>query len=491
MAANYDAIIVGAGVVGVFTAWALQERGLKICLVDREVGPAQQTSAANAGVIAPGYVAPFASPGAARKAFINLFQEDRAFSWAPSASASQWHWLLRWLSQGKQTRYERNRASMFALATYSQACLHEVANRLGLSYRSVPAYHVVFRTKEDFERSQSLRQQLNNAGLVHRVLSRDELFTFEPSLRDAGLPIEAALQVQGDEAGDCRAFVIKLWEQLMAGGMHWLGSTAVDSISTVSSSLSECVLADGRRLRAKHLILAAGPWSLTLLKGPKHRIPIYPIRGFSLTWDEASIPASVLPRLRQLGTALMDDRYKIAITPLHSDGTSSLRAAGMALLGPPAARDRIALARQREAANTLWRIASQWFSGLPQATFDQANSHARDLPRFWIGSRPMLPDGLPVIGSLSQHASQSGLWINSGHGSTGWAMAAGSAYLLADLILGALPSCDSLAVSRLPSKAIGSASLEARSNRLGARPSAYPIDTMDFSPLRWCRRAQN
>ncbi|NBT98082.1 MAG: hypothetical protein EBT59_02660, partial [Betaproteobacteria bacterium] len=139
------------------------------------------------------------------------------------------------------------------LATYSQACLHEVANRLGLSYRSVPAYHVVFRTKEDFERSQSLRQQLNNAGLVHRVLSRDELFTFEPSLRDARLPIEAALQVQGDEAGDCRAFVIKLWEQLMAGGMHWLGSTAVDSISTVSSSLSECVLADGRRLRAKHL----------------------------------------------------------------------------------------------------------------------------------------------------------------------------------------------------------------------------------------------
>ena len=126
-----------------------------------------------------------------------------------------------------------------------------------------------------------------------------------------------------------------------------------------------------------------------------------------------------------------------------------------------------------------------------EATFDLANSHARDLPRFWIGSRPMLPDGLPVIGSLSQHASQSGLWINSGHGSTGWAMAAGSAYLLADLILGALPSCDSLAVSRLPSKAIGSASLEARSNRLGARPSAYPIDTMDFSPLRWCRRAQN
>jgi D-amino-acid dehydrogenase len=172
---------------------------------------------------------------------------------------------------------------MFALATYSQACLHEVANQLGLSYGSVAAYHVVFRTQEDFERSQSLRQQLKNAGLVHRVLSRDELFALEPSIRDASLPIEAALQVQGDEAGDCRAFVIKLWEQLIAGGAHWLGSTAVTSISANSSSLSECVLADGRRLSARYLILAAGPWSLTLLKELKPRLPIYPIRGFSLT----------------------------------------------------------------------------------------------------------------------------------------------------------------------------------------------------------------
>jgi D-amino-acid dehydrogenase len=491
MAADYDAIIVGAGVVGVFTAWALQERGLKICLIDRESGPAQQTSAANAGVIAPGYVAPFASPGAARKAFFNLFQEDRAFSWAPSASASQWHWLLRWLSQGKQARYERNRASMFVLATYSQACLHEVANRLGLRYRSVAAYHVVFRTKEDFERSQSLRQQLKNAGLVHQVLSRDELFVLEPSLRDASLPIEAALQVQGDEAGDCRAFVIKLWDQLIAGGTHWLGSTAVTSVSAKSSSLSECVLADGRKLSARHLILAAGPWSLTLLKELKPRLPIYPIRGFSLTWDDASIPQSILPRLRQLATALMDDRYKIAITPLHSYNTSSLRAAGMALLGPPAASDRIAIARQREAAMTLWRIASQWFNGLPQASFDQANGHARDLPRFWIGSRPMLPDGLPVIGSLGEHGSQSSLWINSGHGSTGWAMAAGSAYLLADLILGASRSSESLAVSRLSSHAIRSESLAARANQLGARPSSYPMDTMDFSPWRWCRGVQH
>jgi D-amino-acid dehydrogenase len=171
----------------------------------------------------------------------------------------------------------------------------------------------------------------------------------------------------------------------------------------------------------------------------------------------------------------MDDRYKIAITPLHSDGTSSLRAAGMALLGPPAASDRIALARQREAANTLWRIASQWFSGLPQAPFDQANSHARDLPRFWIGSRPMLPDGLPVIGSLCEHGSRRNLWINSGHGSTGWAMAAGSAYLLADLILGA---------SRSTLLSAQSSGMSAKSSAMGVRSSSLPIQVMDFSPQR-------
>lgn len=477
MSPDYDAIVVGAGVIGVFTAWALQARGLSVCLIDRDEGPARQTSAANAGVIAPGYVAPFASPGAARKAFLNLFEADRAFSWMPSKSPSQWRWLAQWLAQGTSLKYQQNRAAMFALAHFSQGCLHAIADGLGLAYRSVAHYHVIFRTKHDFDRSEGLRHQLKLSGLEHTILKREALFELEPALADADLQIEAALRVQGDEAGDCAGFVEHLCERLITGGAQWMGAVDVSAIRVKPEDVSQCVLADGRSISAKHLVLAAGPWSKELLECLELRLPIYPIRGFSLTWDQDAMSPSAKHRVRALGTALMDDRYKIALTPLHHGGPSSLRAAGMALLGPPSAHEGIGIDRQREAADTLWRIATQWFEGLEPLHRDPKTADAPPSPRFWMGSRPMLPDGLPLIGRLLGAGKRGGLWINSGHGSTGWAMAAGSAYLLADQMLGLSPELEQ----------------RIRHEAMVVRPAsrAYDLDARRFCPSRWLGRRFN
>jgi D-amino-acid dehydrogenase len=167
----------------------------------------------------------------------------------------------------------------------------------------------------------------------------------------------------------------------------------------------------------------------------------------------------------------MDDRYKIAITPLHREGTSSLRAAGMAMLGPPSAHAGIGVERQREAANTLWRVASQWFDGLAPMQAGPTTAQASPSPRFWMGARPMLPDGLPLIGRLRSSGTRGGLWLNSGHGSTGWAMAAGSAYLLADQMFGERPALVAKR-SRRPNVCIPAT-------------QAFDVDARRFCPSRW------
>lgn len=467
-----DCVVIGAGVIGVLTAWALHERGFSVCLIERTPGPAQQTSAANAGVIAPGYVSPFAAPGAARKAFFNLFEPDRAFFWSPSLDARQWRWLLRWIAESNHDKYQRNREAMFALAAYSQARLREISEKLGLAYRSVGRYFVVYRSLGDFKRSATLRQQLTRAGLDHHIHTPGELFALEPSLCNSRLPIYAALQVSGDEAGDCQAFVEALWKRLLDAGMKWLASRSVDSVAPGKNPYIECVLDDHSRVHALHVVIAAGPWSSSLTGGYLKRLPLYPIRGFSLTWDEEMLSQDTASSLRGLTGALMDERYKIAITPLHAE-QSRLRVAGMAMLGPPSASQTIGLAHQRAAAASLWRIASQWFGNLPQACqppakhpTDRFTSVSRPAgPRLWIGSRPMLPDGLPLIGRLNPASDGSSIWINSGHGSTGWAMAAGSACLLADQISG-------------EHRAVMSSIHSSSEKLMGCSPDA-------FSPQRW------
>jgi len=441
--------------VGVLTACSLLRRGMQVCLVDRASGPARMTSAANAGVIAPGFVAPFAAPGVPAKVLANLHAADRAFSWQPVVSPAQWRWILHWLGQCRQRRFEANRRAMLTLARYSQARLHALASSLNLDYRSTDSYWVVFRQQNDWDRARSLRASLEQSGFVVEALKGADFLDRHPALRNAHPIPHAALRVQGDEAGDCRAFVERVLRAQPSGGIVQRYRAEVESITVAGDGDVQLALHGGESIRCRHCVVSAGPWSAALLRPFLPRIPLYPIRGFSLTWELASSPP--------LSTALMDERYKIALTPLPGNSTAAgyrLRAAGMAHLGSPDPSHSADPMRQDAAAMTLWRVASSWLGKLaaprlradypasaPSAEYPasapvaEGSDRSSPAPELWCGARPMLPDGLPLIGSLGPR----GLWVNTGHGSTGWAMAAGSADILASLLTGSgAPGIDPL-----------------------------------------------
>jgi D-amino-acid dehydrogenase len=440
----------------------LHRRGLKVCLVDRETGPAQMTSAANAGVIAPGFVSPFASPGTPSKVLVNLFARDRAFSWSPAATLAQWRWLGLWLGQCSAQRFQANRAAMLALARYSQQVLQEQARALGIGYRSTDRYWVLFRTAGDWSRARSLRTSLERFGLLVDACDGKAWLQREPALARAQHAPHAALRVEGDEAGDCRVFVRSLLNSKEARGIDLRYGVEVNRIeapgvramaeglpSRKGSDPGEGVrveLAHGESIRARHCVVSSGPWSAALLRHFLPRVPLYPVRGFSLTWR--------LESAEQLTAAFMDEHYKIALTPLPpaNSGESMdpahpvyrLRAAGMAHLGASDPSRAVHPARLREAVETLWRVASSWLGPLvapmadadvpraPSAATRRSATSGQLEPEVWSGARPMLPDGLPLIGPVGPE----GLWVNAGHGSTGWAMAAGSAELLAAMLVG-------------------------------------------------------
>jgi len=431
------------------------------------------TSAANAGVIAPGFVSPFASPGTPSKVLVNLFARDRAFSWSPGATLRQWRWLGLWLGQCSAERFQVNRAAMLALARYSQRVLQEQARTLGLGYRSTDRYWVLFRTAGDWSRASNLRTSLERFGLLVEACDGNAWLQKEPALARAQQTPHAALRVEGDEAGDCRAFVESLLNCPKARGIDLRCGVEVKRIEVPGGgAMGESLpkrkgshpgkgvrieLADGESIRARHCVVSSGPWSAVLLRHFLPRIPLYPVRGFSLTWR--------LESAEQLGAAFMDEHYKIALTPLPPANSGEfpdaarpvyrLRAAGMAHLGAADPSCAVHPARLREAVETLWRVASSWLGPLaaPGAGADvpRAPSAASPLhvgprraatpriaasgrlePEVWSGARPMLPDGLPLIGPVGPE----GLWVNAGHGSTGWAMAAGSAELLSAMLVG-------------------------------------------------------
>jgi len=470
---SYDCVVVGAGVIGSLCAWGLHRRGLKVCLIDRETGPAQMTSAANAGVIAPGFVSPFASPGTPSRVLANLLARDRAFSWSPGAAFAQWRWLGLWLGQCSAQRFEANRAAMLALARYSQQVLQEQARALGLGYRSTDRYWVLFRTAGDWRRAGGLRTSLERFGFSVEACDGKAWLEREPALARANHTPYAVLRVDGDEAGDCRAYVRSLLDSreargidlrygvevkhIEAPGLEALGESASVPRRSQPGEGVRIELANGESIRAQHCVVSSGPWSAFLLRRFMPRVPLYPVRGFSLTWTLESV--------ERLASAFMDEHYKIALTPLPqaSSGESTdrtrpvyrLRAAGMAHLGAADPSSAVHRGTLREAAGTLWRVASTWLGPLAAPVPDAGGPHAtaavtsrttaavanfaaapgRLEPEVWSGARPMLPDGLPLIGPVGPE----GLWVNAGHGSTGWAMAAGSAELLAAMLVGGEP----------------------------------------------------
>ncbi|MEW5879618.1 MAG: D-amino acid dehydrogenase [Pseudomonadota bacterium] len=401
--------VIGAGIIGVTTAHALRQQGFEVTVIDRRSGVAQEASFANAGVLAPAYVGPWAQPGMPAKVFAYLFRPEAPVVFRPSLDPALWRWLRRWLGECAVERFRVNRERMQRLAYYSRSCLHEVRERHGIDYEQGKGYLQLFRTAHELERTAPARDMLRAAGVPHSLLDAAACRALEPALA-AHTPLAGGLHLPEDETGNCAVFARRLKGICESDGVRFRFGAEALRFDVAAGHIQGVQLADGR-MQADAYVLAAGADSGRLLAPAGIDLPLMAVRGYSATATIAR--AEYAPTL-----AVMDESYKVAITRLGQ----RLRAAGTAEVGSRGTKLR------ESALRTLLKVARDWFPAA--ASYAQA--------RFWVGARPMLPDGPPVLG----RTPYPNLFLNVGHGSTGWAMACGSARIVADLIAGRPPQID-------------------------------------------------
>ncbi|MTH34178.1 FAD-dependent oxidoreductase [Paracoccus limosus] len=404
-------VVLGAGVIGVTTAWYLAKAGHEVTVIDRQDGPALETSFANAGEISPGYSSPWAAPGIPMKALKWMFQTHAPLVLQPRLDAQRIGWMLQMLRNCTHDAYVVNKSRMVRIAEYSRDCLAELRAETGIQYdQRTQGTLQVFRKQEQLDGAGKDIEVLKADGVPFEVLDRAGCVAAEPGLASAAERIVGGLRLPGDETGDCFKFTNRLSEMAEALGVTFRWGVSVKAIEAEGGRISG-VVTDQGRLTADRYVLAMGPYSPQMVRHLGLNLPIYPLKGYSLTidiQDESRAPVSTV----------MDETYKVAITRLGD----RIRVGGLAEI----AGYDLSLNPRRRA--TLTKSVSEMFPGGGDP--EQA--------LFWTGLRPMTPDGTPIVGATPIP----NLFLNTGHGTLGWTMSAGSGRLLADLITGRTPEIE-------------------------------------------------
>ncbi len=404
-------LVLGAGVAGVATAYYLHAQGHSVTVVDRQSGPARETSFANAGHVCPSYATPWAAPGMKMKsmkwiAAAWLLRQDTPLRYTPRLDPHQWRWLARWLGECNVARYAANKARMGRIARYSHAQLVTLRERLGISYEQTTRGNLqVFRDQAGLDNAGLAAQVLKDNGVDHQLMNVDECLAFEPAL--ARSAIAGGLLLPCDETGNCQLFTQHLAEWLKTQGVIFRYDTAITCLRSDAGRLSAVETATGT-LSADAYVLSCASGSFALGKQVGIALPVLPVKGFSIT-----VPIAEPDKAPQGG--IMDEALKVAISPMGD----TLRAAGTALIGSNNTQVRSV------DCNTPMRSLSTLFPGAGVL------GHAR----FWAGLRPMTPDGAPIVGPTRYP----NLFLATGGGSNGWTSACGVGRLAADAISG-LPS---------------------------------------------------
>lgn len=411
-------VVLGSGVIGVTSAWYLNQAGHEVTVIDRAAGPGLETSAANAGQISPGYAAPWAAPGVPLKAIKWMFQRHAPLAMHLDGTPFQLKWMWQMLRNCDAEHYKQNKSRMVRLAEYSRDCLKALRQQTDIQYEGRQGGTLqLFRTAQQFESAAKDMAVLKEAGVPFELLQSAELSRVEPALADVAHKLTGGLRLPNDETGDCQMFTQNLAKMAEAAGVTFRFNCEVDRLLYENQKIY-AVKCGEEHIKADAYVVATAAWSTALLKDILS-IPVYPLKGYSLTLpieNEAASPVSTV----------LDETYKVAITRFDK----RIRVGGMAEI---VGFNRELLAQRRQ---TLEMVVSDLYPA--------GGSLAKG--EFWTGLRPMTPDGTPIVGSTPF----SNLWMNTGHGTLGWTMSCGSAQLLSDLISGVTPAIasDDLSVAR-------------------------------------------
>jgi len=407
-------LILGAGVIGTTTAYFLARDGHEVTLVDRRPDVAQETSFANGGIIHISLVDPWNAPGVALKLLRWLGREDSPLLLRPGALPGMLGWGLAFLRNSTAARHRRHTLVNLRLALYSAKVLRQLRAETDLAYdHAEQGLTKLFRDPRELEHAVAFARLLEPHGVAHRVLDRAEILALEPALEAGGKGIVGAVLFPDDETGDARMFTRAVADLAEAAGAELRLGTSVEAIEAAGDRITGVRTGAGR-LSADAYVLALGSYSPLLARPLGLRLPIYPVKGYSLTapldgWNAA-------PRL-----PIVDEALKVGLIPLGE----RLRIAGSAEFG---GYDPTPQARR---ADYVWRNAVQVYPELARHV-DRAAIQA------WAGLRPMTADGPPILGA-TRFAN---LFLNTGHGHLGWTMACGSARAVADVVSGRSPEID-------------------------------------------------
>ncbi|KQP62186.1 D-amino acid dehydrogenase [Methylobacterium sp. Leaf112] len=404
-------LVLGSGVVGVTSAYYLAKAGHAVTVLDRQAGSGMETSFANAGQVSPGYAAPWAAPGIPVKAMKWLLMRHRPLVLWPSFEPRLYGWLARMLANCTEEAYARNKGRMVRLAEYSRDVLRDLRHDTGIAYDHRERGTLqVFRTPKQLDHVGDDTRVLDAYGVKYAVLDRAGCVAAEPALGAVCEKIVGGLRLPGDETGDAHLFTKELAALCERLGVVFRYGVNIDGLE-VDGDRVVAVRAGTDRFRADAYVAAMGSYTPALLRPHGVRLPVYPVKGYSLT-----LPV-IAPDAAPVST-VMDETFKVGITRLGErirvGGTAELASFSQTLRGPRRA--------------TLERSVGDLFprgGKLSEASF-------------WTGLRPMTPDGTPIVGATNL----ANLFTNTGHGTLGWTMACGSARLLADLISGRAPDID-------------------------------------------------
>ncbi len=404
-------LVLGSGVIGTSCAYFLARAGHEVEVVDRQSGPALETSFANAGEVSPGYSAPWAGPGVPVKAIKWMLMQHSPLVIWPLLDPAMWRWGAAMLANCTARAYALNKSRMVPIAEYSRDVLKALRDETGIAYDDrAQGTLQLFRTQKQLDGIAGDVEVLQQYGVPFEVLDRAGFCRAEPALKLTQEKFVGALRLPGDETGDCFQFTNRLAEMAQALGVRFRFGTTIQQLQAEGGALKAVHTSDGV-LRADRVVLALGSYSPLLLKPLGLRIPVYPVKGYSITvpiTDPAGAPESTI----------MDETHKVAVTRLGD----RIRVGGTAELAG------YSLNLREARRGTLEHVVTDLFP------------RGGDVSRasFWCGLRPMTPDGTPIVGETPV----AGLLLATGHGTLGWTMACGTGRVIADLVSGRAPDID-------------------------------------------------